>query len=135
MANLDKVFQAFAKLAGAKNPVEETRMNSKTCEKMVKECLPKGVVQIADACIFPLYKERNKPYFLINNFRHFVQGCAYEYAKKKRKDPRIQEGDSHVNKYYQEFTHRLLEGKPDAKRIKASKNTAPSNMKTPQNAF
>lgn len=57
---LSESFKKFVKLAGAKTPEEMKHMNAKACGKMVKDCLPKEVITIADASIFPKYKEKGK---------------------------------------------------------------------------
>ncbi|CAI9729942.1 Hypothetical predicted protein [Octopus vulgaris] len=121
MSELDEVFRAFTKLAGAKTPEDEKQMNSKACAKMVKDCLPKEVVTIADASIFPKYKEKGKQFLLINNFHLFIRGCAHEYAKNKSKNPKLPEGDPQVDKYYEDFVEMLKKGRPNVKEVKISK--------------
>ncbi|GAB1609766.1 tubulin polymerization-promoting protein family member 3-like isoform X1 [Argonauta hians] len=118
---LKEVFKAFVKLAGAKTESDMKMMNSKACGKMVKDCLPKEVINIADASIFPKYKEKGKPYMLMENFPQFIRGCAHEYAKLKSKDPKLPITDPKVDKYYESFVTKLSNGRPNVKEVKVSK--------------
>ncbi|XP_014777243.1 tubulin polymerization-promoting protein family member 2 isoform X1 [Octopus bimaculoides] len=119
--DLKEVFKAFVKLAGAKTESDMKMMNSKACGKMVKDCLPKDVSGIADASIFPKYKEKGKPYMLMENFPQFIRGCAHEYAKLKSKDLKLPLDDPKVEKYYQSFVTKLSTGRPNVKEVKVSK--------------
>lgn len=118
---LAESFKKFVKLSGAKTPEEMKHMNSKACGKMVKDCLPKEVITIADASIFPKYKEKGKPYMLASNFPAFIRGCAHEYAKLKTKNNKLPADADEVEKYYQSFLKKLETGGPKVKEVKISK--------------
>ncbi|GAB1609113.1 tubulin polymerization-promoting protein family member 2-like, partial [Argonauta hians] len=118
---LQEVFCAFTRLAGAKTAEEEKQMNSKACAKMVKDCLPKELVTIADASVFPKYKEKNKNHLLIGNFSNFIRGCAHEYAKIKTKNTKLTADDPEVEKWYNTFVEDIKKGRPNVKEVKVSK--------------
>ena len=60
---LNKVFKEFVRISavGKKLSAEELKqMNCKACGKLVRNTLPKEVQTIADASVFPKYKEKGK---------------------------------------------------------------------------
>lgn len=118
---LENVFIKFTKLAGAKTPEEQKQMNAKACGKMVKDCLPKEMQNIVDASVFPKFKEKGKPYMLIQQFPGFIRGCAHEYAKIKTKNSKLPENAPEVQKYYDEFLASLSQGVPNVHEVKISK--------------
>lgn len=60
IAELEAKFAEFVSLSSAGKPADPKLMTSKACGKMVKDTLPKEVVTIADASVFPKYKEKGK---------------------------------------------------------------------------
>lgn len=62
-AMINKVFKEFVRVSavGKKLSAEELKqMNCKACGKLVRNTLPKEVQVIADASVFPKYKEKGK---------------------------------------------------------------------------
>ena len=112
----------FSRTSGAGKGDPNT-LNSKACGKMVKDCLPKEVVTIADASVFPKYKEKGKQHINLKNddaIKGFVCDLAYEFAKIKLKKPKLQKDDDCVKCYEQEFADRITKGKPILKEVKTS---------------
>lgn len=54
---------------------------------------------------------------LDSNFPAFVRGCAHEYAKLKKKNPKLPADDEGAEKYYQDFVKRLECGGPKVKEV------------------
>lgn len=114
--------RAFVKLSGKKDNLDI--MNSKACGKIVKDALPKEVVTIADASVFPKHKEKGKPNMNLKDkkaVKGFVCDCAYEYAKQKCKNNKLPRDDPEVKKIEREFADKLKKANPSIKEVKTSK--------------
>ncbi|XP_029640840.1 cell surface glycoprotein 1-like [Octopus sinensis] len=123
-AEVNKVFKEFVRVSsvGKKlTPDELKQMNCKACGKLVRKTLPKEVQTIADACVFPKYKEKGKQYMHISKFPLFIADCAYEYAKVKTKNTKLSREDESVEKYTNEFRELIKKGTPGVKEIKSPK--------------
>ncbi|GAB1609678.1 tubulin polymerization-promoting protein family member 3-like isoform X1 [Argonauta hians] len=114
MADLNGIFRAFAKLSGAKYFDGDLGMTNKAISTMVRNSLPKEVVDISDRTVFPRYKARNQPYMPIHNFPSYLKDLAREYAKYKSHTGKYMPYTHPcVEKYYQNFIKLLELGRND----------------------
>ncbi|XP_064599675.1 uncharacterized protein LOC135466202 [Liolophura sinensis] len=118
---LDRCFREFVSLTFTERrptPEEKEHMNIKACAKLVKDCLPKEVVGIADY-IFPRFRERGiKQTMAVSNFLPFIEECAFEYAKLKTKDTKLAKDNPAVGKYFMEFKKDIIRFSPNIPKVK-----------------
>ncbi|KAL3876325.1 hypothetical protein ACJMK2_034187 [Sinanodonta woodiana] len=128
--DLVKKFEEFVSLSAAGKTLsaaEKKQMNSKACGKLVKDCLKsyKNAPTIADASVFPKYKEKGKQYMACTkeNIDNFLTDLAHKYQcqELKKSEKELTRDDPKVQECKKKMSDDILKSKADVKVVAQSK--------------